>query len=90
MFCFALVINYAIFRMEYIENEMRKRRGGSALPEDEEDNDENTDRGLVDIYEELYRIPDRLKGGQKQESEGNVQLSSQMLTAIPEVDLGIE
>lgn len=76
--------------MEYIESEMRKRRGGSALPEDEEDNEENVDRGLVDIYEDLYRIPDRLKGGQKQESEGNVQLSSQMLTAIPEVDLGIE
>ncbi|GAA5810433.1 hypothetical protein MFLAVUS_003854 [Mucor flavus] len=76
--------------MEYIESEMRKRRGGSALPEDEEDNEENVDRGLVDIYEDLYRIPDRLKGGQKQESEGNVQLSSQMLTAIPEVDLGID
>lgn len=77
------------YRMEYIESEMRKRRGGKELPEDDEDNDKK-DTGLVDIYEELYRIPDRLKGEQKQESEGNVQLSTQMLTAIPEVDLGIE
>lgn len=75
--------------MEYIENEMRKRRGGKDTAEDEED-EKNRDRGLVDIYEELYRIPDRLKGEQKKESEGNVQLSTQMLTAIPEVDLGIE
>lgn len=76
--------------MEYIESEMRKRRGGTDLPEDDEESERNHDRGLVDIYEELYRIPDRLKGDQKQESEGNVQLSTQMLTAIPEVDLGIE
>lgn len=73
--------------MEYIESEMKKRRGGRGEDEEEE---KKQDQGLVDIYEELYRIPDRLKGEQKQESEGNVQLSTQMLTAIPEVDLGIE
>ncbi|KAF1796415.1 hepatocellular carcinoma-associated antigen 59-domain-containing protein [Mucor lusitanicus] len=76
--------------MEYIESEMKKRRGGTAK-DDDEDEDQVVDRGLVDIYEELYRIPDRLKGEQKQqEPEGNVQLSTQMLTAIPEVDLGID
>ncbi|KAL7315183.1 hypothetical protein PS15m_006668 [Mucor circinelloides] len=76
--------------MEYIESEMKKRRGGAAK-DDDEDDDKVVDRGLVDIYEELYRIPDRLKGEQKQqEPEGNVQLSTQMLTAIPEVDLGID
>ncbi|KAI8644486.1 hepatocellular carcinoma-associated antigen 59-domain-containing protein [Parasitella parasitica] len=75
--------------MEYIESEMKKRRGGAA-DEDEDDN-KAVDRGLVDIYEELYRIPDRLKGELKhQQPEGNVQLSTQMLTAIPEVDLGID
>lgn len=72
--------------MEYIETEMKKRRGGRVEDEEEEKKHD----GLVDIYEELYRIPDRLKGEQKQESEGNVQLSTQMLTAIPEVDLGID
>ena len=77
--------------MEYIESEMKKRKGGPATGDDDEDDEQILDRGLVDIYEELYRIPDRLKGKQKQqESEGNVQLSSQMLTAIPEVDLGID
>jgi hypothetical protein len=98
--------------MEYIETEMRKRRGGAAQQDDEDEDDKKDNRGLVDIYEELYRIPDRLKvpllfellqkchyidtfhvikkGEQKPVQEGNVQLSTQMLTAIPEVDLGIE
>jgi hypothetical protein len=76
--------------MEYIESEMRKRRGGKPDPNEEEEENDQVDRGLVDIYEELYRIPDRLKGDKKSEPEGNVQLSTQMLTAIPEVDLGIE
>lgn len=74
--------------MEYIESEMRKRKGYKPQEEIEE---EYKDKGFVDIYEELYRLPDQLKGEKKEsENEGNVQLSSQMLTAIPEVDLGIE
>ncbi|KAG1473786.1 hypothetical protein G6F56_000752 [Rhizopus delemar] len=73
--------------MEYIEAEMKKKKGYTSQEELEE---EYKDKGFVDIYEELYRLPDQLKGEQKTtESEGNVQLSSQMLTAIPEVDLGI-
>ncbi|KAI7906810.1 hepatocellular carcinoma-associated antigen 59-domain-containing protein [Cokeromyces recurvatus] len=75
--------------MEYIENEMRKRRGGKGVNDEDEDGDEDGDKGFVDIYEELYHIPDRLKT-EKKEEEGNVQLSTQMLTAIPEVDLGID
>jgi hypothetical protein len=47
--------------MEYIETEMRKRRGGAAQQDDEDEDDKKGNRGLVDIYEELYRIPDRLK-----------------------------
>ncbi|KAI8389429.1 hepatocellular carcinoma-associated antigen 59-domain-containing protein, partial [Blakeslea trispora] len=74
--------------MEYIEEQMKKRRGGQDPREEEEE--DPTDRGLVDIYEELYQIPDRLKADKKAESEGNVQVSTQMLTAIPEVDLGID
>lgn len=76
--------------MKYIETEMKKRRGGAPDPNDEEE-EEELPKGMVDIYEELYQLPDRLKAEEKTKiEEGNVQLSTQMLTAIPEVDLGIE
>ncbi|KAI9024365.1 hepatocellular carcinoma-associated antigen 59-domain-containing protein [Phycomyces nitens] len=71
--------------MEYIEAEMRKRRGDG-----DEDEEEKKKNGMTDIYEELYHLPERLKVEQKRVEEGNVQLSTQMLTAIPEVDLGID
>ncbi|KAL0075007.1 hepatocellular carcinoma-associated antigen 59-domain-containing protein [Phycomyces blakesleeanus] len=70
--------------MEYIEAEMRKIRGDGDEDEEEKKN------GMTDIYEELYHLPERLKVEQKRVEEGNVQLSTQMLTAIPEVDLGID
>ncbi|ORY97403.1 hepatocellular carcinoma-associated antigen 59-domain-containing protein [Syncephalastrum racemosum] len=71
--------------MAYIEQEMRKRRG--ELTKEEEDAiAQARSKGPLDMYEELYKIPDRLKPVE----EGSVQLSSQMLTAIPEVDLGID
>ncbi|KAI7866317.1 mediator complex subunit 13 C-terminal-domain-containing protein [Spinellus fusiger] len=69
--------------MEYIEAEMRKRRGDGS-------ENENENSRPTDIYEELYHLPERLKVEQKRVEEGNVQLSTQMLTAIPEVDLGID
>lgn len=77
--------------MKYIETEMKKRRGGAPDPNDDEEEEEGP-RGMVDIYEELYRVPNTLKADEKPKpvEEGNVQLSTQMLTAIPEVDLGIE
>ncbi|KAI9312792.1 hepatocellular carcinoma-associated antigen 59-domain-containing protein [Dichotomocladium elegans] len=74
--------------MAYIEEQMRKRRGEVAERAEEEKKARN--HGPIDIYEELYRIPDRLKLDQKRVEEGSVQLSTQMLTAIPEVDLGID
>ena len=77
--------------MSYIEEEMRRRRGEtSTLTEEKGDDSEEQKDGPVDIYEELYMLPERLRVQSKQVEEGNVQLSTQMLTAIPEVDLGIE
>ncbi|KAF9434470.1 hypothetical protein BGZ76_007976 [Entomortierella beljakovae] len=73
--------------MRYIEDEMKKRRGESSTAE--EDADENSrNRGNSDI-----EILDGLgikRNAPKPEQEGNVQLSTTMLTAIPEVDLGMD
>ncbi|CAO3633005.1 unnamed protein product [Cunninghamella blakesleeana] len=74
--------------MNYIESEIRKKRGEDYVPENE-DEKEDEKEGLKDIYEELYHLPDRLKFATEAVKEGNVQHSTQMLTAIPEVDLGI-
>ncbi|KAG0171089.1 hypothetical protein DFQ30_001516 [Apophysomyces sp. BC1015] len=68
------------------KGEMRKRRGDGSKP----DEDEKKKKRPLDIYEDLYKIPDRLKLEKKPLAEGSVQLSTQMLTAIPEVDLGME
>ncbi|KAG0075162.1 hypothetical protein BGZ93_000988 [Podila epicladia] len=70
--------------MKYIEEEMRKRNGVSA--EDEEDKAQESRGGDTDIYDELGIR----RTAPKPEQEGNVQLSTTMLTAIPEVDLGME
>ncbi|KAJ3148022.1 hypothetical protein HDU86_007590 [Geranomyces michiganensis] len=71
---------------EFIEKEMRKRRGevvgdaASSLA---------TKSTVLDPHDELFHIPDHLKTVEKRVSEGNVTLSTSMLTAIPEIDLGI-
>lgn len=70
--------------MKYIEEEMRKRNGVSA--EDEEVKAQESRGGDTDIYDELGIR----RTAPKPEQEGNVQLSTTMLTAIPEVDLGME
>jgi len=74
--------------MAYIENEMKKRRGDEAA--DGQASADGTARGYQDIYDELYKIPEHLRVDKKPVIEGNVQLSTQMLTAIPEVDLGMD
>ncbi|KAI9499311.1 hepatocellular carcinoma-associated antigen 59-domain-containing protein [Zychaea mexicana] len=76
--------------MAYIEEEMRRRRGEAASKEEDEEDEQQQKDGLVDIYEELYMLPERLRVQSKHVEEGSVQLSTQMLTAIPEVDLGID
>ncbi|KEP54337.1 hepatocellular carcinoma-associated antigen 59 [Rhizoctonia solani 123E] len=71
--------------MKYIEEELEKRRGtpnGSA-------GDGNASSS--DPYAELFRISEKYKLQKKQElEEGSVTNSSAMLTAIPEVDLGMD
>ena len=66
-------------RMAYIEENMKLRKG--AKEEKQEDD------GPADPYAELFRLTDKNK---KKEEEGNVTNSLAMLTAIPEVDLGME
>lgn len=49
-----------------------------------------TETGPTDPSDDLYRLPDRYKVEKKAAEEGNVTNSLAMLTAIPEVDLGME
>ncbi|KND01720.1 uncharacterized protein SPPG_03513 [Spizellomyces punctatus DAOM BR117] len=73
---------------EYIEQELRKRRGASSS---EAGGAERTGENGApkDIQDELFEVPEHLKTVEKPVSEGNVTLSTSMLTAIPEIDLGI-
>ncbi|KAG0054088.1 hypothetical protein BGZ83_011972 [Gryganskiella cystojenkinii] len=72
--------------MKYIEEEMKKRRGEGESAEDNEREPGQQYRGDTDILDELGIR----RTAPKPEQEGNVQLSTTMLTAIPEVDLGME
>ncbi|KAF9912290.1 hypothetical protein EC991_000182 [Linnemannia zychae] len=71
--------------MKYIEDEMKRRRGEAGDAEDTTDQAGNYN-GDTDILDELGIR----KTAPRPEQEGNVQLSTTMLTAIPEVDLGME
>jgi hypothetical protein len=68
-------------RMAYIEENMQKKRSGSLA----------TDRapGPADPYAELHALTQRYKQPKSQVEEGSVAGSLTMLTAIPEVDLGM-
>ena len=69
--------------MAYIEENMRLRKGTSDEP--------NASDGPADPYAELFKITDRYKlNAEKGQEEGSVTNSLAMLTAIPEVDLGME
>ena len=69
--------------MAYIEENMKLRRGKSNEPEKND--------GPRDPYAELFSIPDKYRLKQeKTQDEGSVTNSLAMLTAIPEVDLGME
>ena len=65
--------------MAYIEENMKLRRGTQ--------DEEKADDGPADPYAELFRLS---KTAPKNDEEGNVTNSLAMLTAIPEVDLGME
>ncbi|KAI8801760.1 hepatocellular carcinoma-associated antigen 59-domain-containing protein [Cladochytrium replicatum] len=69
---------------EFVERELRKRRGEEDVPA------KDNKPAYVDPTDELYSVPSHLKIEEKPVNEGNVTLSTSMLTAIPEVDLGIE
>lgn len=58
---------------------MKNRRG--------EKETEKDDEGPLDPYAALFQLS---KGKEKKEDEGSVTNSLAMLTAIPEVDLGME
>ena len=68
--------------MAYIEENMKLKRGAKA--------EEEAEQGPADLYAELFRLTDKHKDAQKKEEEGSVTNSLAMLTAIPEVDLGME
>lgn len=70
--------------MAYIEENMKRRGGGV------DDGDQEASEAPYDPHEELFRIDDRYKIQKRAVEEGNVTNSVAMLTAIPEVDLGME
>lgn len=73
--------------MAYIEDELRKRKGDAG------DIDVEKELKSLDPRDALYQVADKYKLAKTRdevEEENNVQLSAAMLTAIPEVDLGIE
>ena len=65
--------------MAYIEENMKIRRGTKE--------DSSNDDGPIDPLAEIFR---RKAIKEKEQEEGNVTNSMAMLTAIPEVDLGME
>ncbi|KAI8918921.1 hepatocellular carcinoma-associated antigen 59-domain-containing protein, partial [Entophlyctis helioformis] len=84
----------------YIETELRKRRGDGTvaagtssdtlLPSAKEMGDGGTVVTAADFDEELFKIPENWVAPRMEVTEDNVTLSAGMLTAIPEIDLGIE
>ncbi|KAH7984503.1 hypothetical protein HPB52_022141 [Rhipicephalus sanguineus] len=67
--------------MKYIEEELAKRRGRVQEPQP-------TPRNTVDEKDVLFHVPEHLRKSTSKKSEE--MLSNQMLSGIPEVDLGIE
>ncbi|KAI8999314.1 hepatocellular carcinoma-associated antigen 59-domain-containing protein [Gaertneriomyces semiglobifer] len=70
---------------EFIEKELRKRRGATEGDQAED----GQSRPISDPHDELFQIPEHLQTREKPVNEGSVTLSTTMLTAIPEVDLGV-
>lgn len=68
-------------RMQYIEQEMTKVKG--------DEMEEESLSGYDAKIKALYQLPDRLKVESKAKKTEEM-LSNQMLSGIPEVDLGVE
>lgn len=69
-------------RMAYIEENLKIRSRPLEAAKDTS--------GPADPQDELYRVSERWKTDKKPGDEGSVTNSLAMLTAIPEVDLGME
>ncbi|KAG8887566.1 hypothetical protein FRB99_004228 [Tulasnella sp. 403] len=69
--------------MAYIEENMRAIRGESSQAK-------GVQEASYDPHAQLYQVDERYKVGKTVLEEGNVTNSMAMLTAIPEVDLGID
>lgn len=69
--------------MAYIEGEMAKRKG---ITEEEAEQERDAQAELYGLAER-YKVPGMRVN---EEQEGNVTSSFGMLSAIPEVDLGME
>lgn len=73
-------ITSLVCRMQYIEQEMSKKNAKAAEPEVS---------GYEAKIKALYQLPDRLKV-ESNAKKTEEMLSNQMLSGIPEVDLGVE
>lgn len=71
------------FRMAFIEENLKTRRQMAT-------EDTNTPPNGQDLKEELLKFEDMYKTQNTKLQEGSVTSSLAMLTAIPEVDLGME
>jgi len=68
----------------YIENQMRKAKG-------EVDPDADKNKKILSAEDKLYQLPKRLQMHESQSAKRSEEmLSNQMLSGIPEVDLGID
>jgi hypothetical protein len=68
--------------MAYIEENLKIRSRPLEMADEK--------ASVVDPQDELYRVSERWKSDKKAADEGSVTNSLAMLTAIPEVDLGME
>jgi hypothetical protein len=72
---------FTVCRMQYIEQEMSKKRKKSE--------EESEVSGYEAKIKALYQLPDRLNVPSNSKKTEEM-LSNQMLSGIPEVDLGVE
>lgn len=83
---FCQFIKFFVDRVKYIEEELQKRKKNNASEKD----DTNLQKTIYCVPEEaaLQAVPDYLRRSSSHKNEE--MLSNQMLSGIPEVDLGIE
>lgn len=80
MLCVSFHLSFSRCRMKYIETELKKKKG---LLEAEEQKIK-----MKNAEDQLYELPENIRVNSAKKTEE--MLSNQMLSGIPEVDLGIE